>query len=73
MNLDLKTLANEPYSYELYVVARLQERNFWHHLRSCMDFLGFKCKGGDPDIWMQPATRKDRSLVYEYVLLYTDD
>ena len=65
MNLDLKTLANELYSYELYVVARLPERNFWHHLRSCMDFLGL-----DPDVLMQPTTRKDGSLIYEYVLLY---
>ena len=38
-----------------------------------MDFLGFKSKGGDPDIWMRPAIRKDGSLVYKYVLLYTDD
>ena len=25
-------------------------RDFWHHLRSCMDFLGFKSKGGNPDV-----------------------
>ena len=38
-----------------------------------MAHLGFKSKGGDPDVWMRPATRADGSLVYEYVLLYTDD
>ena len=25
-------------------------RDFWHHLRSCMEHLGFKSKGGDPDV-----------------------
>ena len=48
-------------------------RNFWHHLRSCMAHLGFKSKGGDPDVWMRSATRGNGSSVYEYVLLYTDD
>ena len=48
-------------------------RDFWHHLRSCMGHLGFKSKTGDPDVWMRPATRKDGSQTYEYVLLYTDD
>ena len=38
-----------------------------------MAHLGFKSKGGDPDVWMRPATRADGSKVYEYVLLYTDD
>ena len=46
--------------------------DFWHHLRSCMGFWGFKSKEGDPDIWMITATQKDGTLVYEYVLLYTD-
>jgi hypothetical protein len=48
-------------------------RDFWHHLRSCMEHLGFKSKGGDPDVWMRPADRADGTLVYDYVLLYTDD
>ena len=48
-------------------------RDFWHHLRSCMEHLGFKSKAGDPDVWMRPATRADGSATYEYVLLYTDD
>ena len=37
--------------------------NFLHHLRSCMEFLGFKSKGGDPDIWMRPATQEDGTEV----------
>ena len=48
-------------------------RDFWHHLRSCMSHLGFKSKGGDPDVWIRPMTRKDGTQLYEYVLLYTDD
>ena len=38
-----------------------------------MMHLGFKSKGGNPDVWMRPMTRADGSLVFEYVLLYTDD
>ena len=38
-----------------------------------MYFLGFKSKGGDPDVWMRPATQKDGTELYEYFLLYTDD
>ncbi|KAL7523110.1 hypothetical protein ACHAWF_000375, partial [Thalassiosira exigua] len=38
-----------------------------------MGHLGFKSKGGDPDVWMRPITRADGNKVYEYVLLYTDD
>ena len=49
-------------------------RDFWHHLRSCMKFLGFMSSRGDPDVWMRESVRKDGSTkYYEYVLLYTDD
>ena len=48
-------------------------RDFWRHLRSCMEFLGFKSKGGDPDFWMRPVTKQDGTEIYEYVLLYIDD
>ena len=47
-------------------------RDFWNHLQSCMVFWGFKYKCGDHDVWMRPATQKNRTLVYAYVLLYTD-
>ncbi len=49
------------------------DRDFWHHHRSCMGNLGFKSKGGDPNVWMCPMTKSDCSQVYEYVLLYIDD
>ena len=38
-----------------------------------MGHLGFKSKGGNPDVWICPATRANGSLVYDYVLLYIDD
>ena len=34
-----------------------------------MEFLGFKSKGGDPDVWMCPAIQKDATEVYYYDLL----
>ena len=49
-------------------------RDFWHHLRSCMKFLGFESSRADPDVWMRESVREDGfTKYYEYVLLYTDD
>ena len=48
-------------------------RDFRNHLRSCMDFLGFKSCPADPDVWLRPAIKSDGTEVYEYVLLYSDD
>ena len=48
-------------------------RDFWEHLRNCMEFLGFQSCKADPDVWMRPAVRSDGSEYWEYVLLYTDD
>ena len=48
-------------------------KDFWEHLRSCMDFLGFTSCKADPDVWMRPATKADGSEYWEYVLLYCDD
>ena len=49
-------------------------RDFWHHLRSCMKFLGFELSYADPDVWMRQSVRKDRVTKYwECVLLYTDN
>ena len=27
--------------------------DFWHHLRSCMDHLGFESSKADPYVWMR--------------------
>ena len=47
--------------------------DFWKHLRTCMEHLGFKSCLADPDIWMREAQHKDGSPYWEYVLLYVDD
>ena len=38
-----------------------------------MGFWVFKYKVSVPDVWMRPDTQQDLILVYEYVLLYTDN
>ena len=49
-------------------------RDFWHHLRNCMELLGFESSRADPDVWMRASVRKDGvTKYYEYVLLYVDD
>eukprot|EP00984_Skeletonema_dohrnii_P002177 scaffold749_cov90-Skeletonema_dohrnii-CCMP3373.AAC.2 len=53
--------------------GRIAGRDFWLHLRSCMDSLGFKSSKADPDVWYRPATKKDGTEYMEYVLLYVDD
>ena len=47
--------------------------DFWEHLRSCMEFLGFTSCKADPELWMQPQVKADGSEYFEYVLLYCDD
>ena len=48
-------------------------RDFWEHLRNCMEFLGFTSCKADPDVWMRAAVKSDGTEYYEYVLLYCDD
>jgi hypothetical protein len=48
-------------------------RDYWLHMRSCMEFLNFTSCRADADVWMQPATIADGTEYYEYVLLYVDD
>ena len=51
--------------------CKVAGQDFWHHLRICMDFLGFKYCKADPDVWVIPANHADVSEYYEYVLMYT--
>ena len=54
--------------------GKVSGRDFWHHLQSCMKFLGFEYSQYDPDVWMRESVRKDESTkYYEYVLIYTND
>lgn len=47
--------------------------DFWHHLRSCMNHLGFTSLWLDPDVWYQRAKRTTGEEYYECVLHYVDD
>ena len=47
--------------------------DFWKHLRTCMDHLGFKSCPADPDVWMREAQKDDGTPYWEYILLYCDD
>ena len=38
--------------------GKVAGRDFWHHLRSCMKFLGFEYSQADPDVWMRESVRK---------------
>ena len=48
-------------------------RDYWLHLRLCMQFLGFFTCKADPNRWMRAAKRKDNLDYYKYVLLYVDN
>ena len=41
-----------------------------HHLRSCMNHLGFESYLACPDLWMYASTLVDGEKYYEYVLMY---
>ena len=43
------------------------------HLCAWMDTLGFISCFSDPDVWMRKSNRGNRTVYYEYVLLYIDD
>ena len=48
--------------------------DYWKHMRTCMEHLGFKSCKGDPDVWMRTAVKpSDGTEYWEYVLWYTDD
>ena len=72
IELGLENVGKRALIVRALYARKVAGHDFWHHLRSCMEFLGFKSKVGDPDVWMLPATQNDVTLVYAYVLLYTD-
>ena len=53
--------------------GRVAGRDFWLHLRKCMEELGFESSKADPDVWFRPAKKRDGTEYMEYVLLYVDD
>ena len=48
-------------------------RDFWNHLRDCVNFLGFTSCKADPDLWIPLTTKLDGTPCYDHVLLYVDD
>ena len=48
--------------------------DYWKHMQSCMNHIGFMPCKADPDVWMRSAIKdSDGTLYWEYVLLYVDD
>ena len=47
--------------------------DYWKHMRTCMEHLGFTSCKADPDVWMREAVKPDGHEYWEYVLLYVDD
>jgi hypothetical protein len=61
-------------SHELSLVRNTLGRDFSHHLRSFIKFLGFESSIYYPDIWMRESVREDGfTKYYRYLLLYTAD
>ena len=46
---------------------------FRAHLAERLYEMGFKPSKADPDVWMRPDVKEDKSEYYEYVLVYVDD
>ena len=46
---------------------------FWHHLRSCINHLGYESLMADPDVWIRASTYAYGTRYYLYVLLYVDN
>ena len=47
-------------------------RDYFLHLRSCIEFLGFNPCMADPYIWMQKNKRDDNTNYLEHAFLYVD-
>ena len=47
--------------------------DFWYHLQTCMDELGFTSNKVAPALWYNVVTTANDKEYYEYVILYTDD
>ena len=47
--------------------------DYWRHVRSAMEEMGFQTCKADPDVWFRASLKDDGTDYYQYVLLYTDD
>ena len=46
---------------------------FRAHLAETLHDIGFKPTKADPDVWIRPAVKPDRTKYYEYIMRYVDD
>ena len=46
---------------------------FRAHLVETLHEIGFKPKKADPDVWIHPAVKSDRTEYYEYIMCYVND
>ena len=47
--------------------------DYWRHVRSAMEEMGFISCKADPDTWLRPALKSNGVEYYQHVLLCTDD
>ena len=47
--------------------------DYWKHVRQAMLDMNFKSCTADPDVWLRPGTKADRTTYNQYMPLYTDD
>ena len=47
--------------------------DYWRHVQSPMDKMGFEYWKSDPDIWFCSAVKDGGTDYYQYVLLYTNN
>eukprot|EP00957_Ditylum_brightwellii_P015948 1201034-Ditylum_brightwellii.AAC.2 len=48
--------------------------DYWKHMHTCMEHLGFTSCKADTDVWMRPGVKpEDETEYWEFVLLYVDD
>ena len=46
---------------------------FRAHLAETLHDIGFKSTKADPDVWIHPAVKPDRTNCYEYIMCYVND
>ena len=45
----------------------------WAHLAETLHDICFKPTKADPNVWIRPAFKLDRTEYYEYIMFYVDD
>ena len=69
----LSTLEKRSMVVHAFYGGKLAGRDFWMHLRACMDTLVFTSCFADPNVCIRKSKCGGGTAYYEYVLLYVDD